>query len=88
MTDKFFAKALDTLADVDDKNLSAYLHRVTTAWYRRFPPVHSPDHLDDTQKVKDNEGPEEADAGNVEDVAALRPILSEDEKAGLVRQRA
>ena len=32
-TDKFFAKALDTLADVNDKNLSVYLHSKATAWY-------------------------------------------------------
>ena len=80
-TDTFFAKALDTLADVDDKNLSAYLHRNTTAWYLLFPPVHTPDRIDDTQKVKDHEGPEGADASNVEDMAASHPILSEDEDA-------
>ena len=66
-TDKFFAKDLDTLANVD---LSAYLRRKATAWYRRFPPVHSPDRMDNTQKIKDHEGPDGVDAGNVEDVEA------------------
>ena len=34
-TDKFFKKAFasDTLADVKDKDLNAYLHRKATAWY-------------------------------------------------------
>ena len=56
-TNRFFSKALDTLADVDDKNLNAYQLCKVTAWYRRFPPVHSPDRMDDTHKVKDDEEP-------------------------------
>ena len=53
-TDKFFVKALDTLADVDDKTLSAYLHHKATAWYQglQFPPVHSPDRMDDTHAAE------------------------------------
>ena len=48
---KFIAKALDTFAGVDDKALSMYLHSKATAWYLRFPPLHSPDRMDSTQKV-------------------------------------
>ena len=80
-TDKYFAKALDTLADVDDSALSMYLHCKATAWL--FPPVHSPNSVDDnvTQAVleKDHEGPTRAGTGNVEDVTASYPILSEAE---------
>ena len=59
-TDKFFAKALATLADVDDKNLSAYLHHKAMAWYVQFQPVHCTDQMDDTHKIKDHRdlGPE------------------------------
>ena len=38
-TDKFFNKALKTLAGVNDTELSVYLNCKATAWYRRFPPV-------------------------------------------------
>ena len=80
-TDKFFAKALAVLADVDNKTRSAYLHRTATALYLRFPPVHSPDRMDDTQKVlvRNHERPEESVTGKVDDVAASHPILSEAE---------
>ena len=63
-TDKFFNKALHTLAGVEDKDLSAYLNCKATAcqWYLQFPPVFSPDCINDTKKVRDAEGPEEEDA--------------------------
>ena len=41
-TVKLFDKALCKLADMKDTALSAYLHRKATAWYKRFPPIHSP----------------------------------------------
>ena len=80
-TDKFFNRALHKLAGVQDKDLSAYLNRKATAWYRRFPPFHSPDHINDTKKARDAEGPEEEDAGDAEDadVTVSRPMLSDDE---------
>ena len=59
MTDKFFNKALHTLAGVQDKDLKAYLNHKATAWYRGFLPVHSPDSINDTKKARDAEGPEE-----------------------------
>ena len=78
-TNKFFAKALDTLADVlvDDKTLSAYLHHKATAWYRMYPPVHNPDRMDDTLKVlvKNHEGPKESDAGNVATLSDISDIM-------------
>ena len=56
---KFFAKALGTLADFNNKALSMYLNCKATACYLLFPPVHSPYCMDDTQEVigKDHEGP-------------------------------
>ena len=60
-----------------------YLCHKATAWYQRFPLVHSPDRMNNTKKVleKDHKGPTGAgvDHDNVDDVAALRPILSEAE---------
>ena len=43
--DKIFNKALKTfkLAGVNDTELSVYLNCKAAAWYRRFPPMHSPD---------------------------------------------
>ena len=54
-TDKFIAKALHTLADVEvrAKDLTVYLNHKATAWYQRFPPLHSPDCIDDTKKARD-----------------------------------
>ena len=82
-TNKFFG---------DDKTFSAYLHRKATAWYLRFPPVHSPDRVDDTQKVlvKNLEGPEDSVRSRTprpvmqmtwQRCAPGRPILSEAEDA-------
>ena len=48
-TDKFYAVALGTLSKTSDKDLSMYMLRKATAWYRRFPPVNSPDRIDDDQ---------------------------------------
>ena len=48
-----------------------YLLHKATAWHQRFPPVPSPDSMDDTKKVleKDHEGPTGAgvDHDNVDD---------------------
>ena len=78
-TYKFFNKALHILAGVEDKDLSAYLNRKATAWHWRFPPVHSPDRIDDTKKARDAEGPEAEDAGNADGADVSRPMLSDDE---------
>ena len=42
-TVKLFDKALCKLAGMKVTALSAYLHRKATAWYKRFPPIHSPE---------------------------------------------
>ena len=78
-TDKFFNKALHSLAGVEDKDLSAYPNCKATAWYRRFLPVHSPDRIDDTKRARDSEGPEEENAGDADDADVWRPMLSDDE---------
>ena len=41
-----------------DTALSAYLHRKATAWYKRFPPIHSPDRAEDpkTPQVDGGDG--------------------------------
>ena len=46
-TVKFFDKALSKLAGMKDTALSAYLHGKATAWYKRFPPIHSLDRAKD-----------------------------------------
>ena len=50
-TDKFFNRALKTLARANDTELCVYLNRKATAWYRRFPPMHSPDRAQDIKKA-------------------------------------
>ena len=46
------------LPGLKDTVLSAYLHRKATAWYKRFPPIHSPDRADDpkTPQVDGSDG--------------------------------
>ena len=46
-TVKFFDKAFSKLTGMKVMALSAYLHRKAIAWYKRFPPIHSPDRADD-----------------------------------------
>ena len=78
-TDKFFSKALEHW--LMSTTRTSVRNRKATALYWRFPPVPSPDRMDDTKDVKDHEGPEGSDADNMEDLAASRSILSEDEDA-------
>ena len=74
---KLFDKALCKLAGMKDTVLSAYLHHKATAWYQRFPLIHSPDRAKDpkTPQVDGGDG-----AGGLpedeEDVAEL-PVASE-----------
>ena len=60
-TDKFFNKALYSLAFVQDMDLSVYLKCNATACYWLFPPVHSLDRIDDNKKASNAEGSEEED---------------------------
>ena len=39
----------DLNAYVHRKDLNTYVHRKAKAWFRRFPPVNSPDRIDDDQ---------------------------------------
>ena len=80
-TNKFFnnLKALYTLAGVEDKDLSVFLNCKSTAWYLLFPPVHSPNCIDDSKRTMVAEGPEEEDACDVNDADVLHPMLSDDE---------
>ena len=88
-TVKFFEKALSKLAGMKDTALSAYLHRKATAWYKRFPPSHSPDRAKDPKTPQvdggDGAGGSSEDEEDVED----RPVASEsssDEADDEVRQ--
>ena len=88
-TNKFFKKALKTLAGVNDTELSVYLNRKATAWNRRFSPMDSPDRAEDTKKAAatvasgDEQG-EASSASENDDYAAARPVASgsEDESEG------
>ena len=46
-TDKYFAVGLAIIANASSNDLSAYVHHKATGWYRRFPPVGSPDRADE-----------------------------------------
>ena len=46
-TVKFYDNALSKLAGIKNTALSAFLHCKATAWYKRFPPIHSPDRRED-----------------------------------------
>ena len=50
-TVKFYDKALSKLAGMKDTALSAYLHSKATAWYKRFPPIHSQDRAKDAKAL-------------------------------------
>ena len=67
------------MAGVNDPELSVYLNRKATAWYRRFPPIHSPDRAKDTKKATvasgDEQGEASSECDNDEDAAA-RPVMS------------
>ena len=60
-----------------DTALSAYLHRKATAWYKRFPPIHSPDRAEDPKTPQvdgcDGVGGSPDDEEDFED----RPVASE-----------
>ena len=80
-TVKLFDKALCKLAGMKDTALSAYLHRKATAWYKRFPPIHSQDRANFAAKDPktpqvdggDGAGGSPEDEEDVED----RPVASE-----------
>ena len=55
-TVEFFDKALCKLAGMNDIVLSAYVHCKATAWYKRFPPIPSPDLAKDPKTPQVNGG--------------------------------
>ena len=78
-TVKFFDKALCKLAGMKDTALSAYLHRnlKATAWYKRFPPVHSPDRTKDPKTPQVDGGDGAGGSPEDEEDVAERPVASE-----------
>ena len=76
-TVKFFDKALSKLAGMKDTALSAYLHRKATAWYKRFPPIHSPDRAEDPKTPKVNGGVGAGGSPEDEEDVEDRPVASE-----------
>ena len=76
-TVKFFDKALCKLAGMKDTALSANLHRKATAWYQRFPPVHSPDRAKDPKTPQVDGGNGAGGSPEDEEGVAERPVASE-----------
>ena len=73
----FFDKALCKLAGMKDTALSAYLHCKATAWYKRFPPVHSPDRAKDPKTPQVDGGDGARGSPEDEEDVAERPVASE-----------
>ena len=76
-TVKLFDKALCTLAGMKDTALSAYLHRKATAWYMRFPPIHSPDRAKDPKPPQVDGGDGVGGSPEDEEDVVERPVASE-----------
>lgn len=76
-TEKAFRMALKNLRDIDDTALSAYLSRKMAAWYRRFPPLHSPDRAETPKRANGADGGEEEKTSEDEDDDAERLEASE-----------
>ena len=72
-TIKLFDKALCKLAGMKDTALSAYLHRKATAWYMRFPPIHSPDRAKDPKTPQVDGGDGAVGSPEDEEDVAERP---------------
>ena len=76
-TVKLFDKALCKLAGMKDTALIAYLHRKATAWYKRFPPIHSLDHAKDPKTPQVDGGDGAGGSPEDEEDVAERPVASE-----------
>ena len=76
-TVKLFDEALCKLAGMKDTVLSAYLHCKATAWYKRFPPVHSPDRAEDPKTPQVDGGDGAGGSPEDEEDVAERPVASE-----------
>ena len=69
-TNKYFAIGLVTMANASNNCLSAYVHSKATEWYRRFPPVGSPDCADEKDlrpRVKKGTEGQEGDEAVIEE---------------------
>ena len=62
-----------------DTARSAYLHSEATAWYKRFPPIHSPDRAKDPRAKTPQVDSGDGAGGSPEDEedVAERPVESE-----------
>ena len=76
-TVNLFDKALCKLAGMKDTALSAYLHRKATAWFKRFPPIHSPDRAKDSKTPQVDGGDGSGGSPEDEEDVAERPVASE-----------
>ena len=76
-TVKLFDKALCKLAGMKDTVLSAYLYRKATAWYKRLPPIHSPDRAKDPKTPQVDGGDGAGGLPEDEEDVAERPVASE-----------
>ena len=71
-----FDKALCKLAGMKDTALSAYLHHMATAWYKRFPPIHSPDCAKDPKTPQVDSSDKAGGSLKDEEDVAERPVES------------
>ena len=76
-TVKFFDNALCKLAGMNDTALSAYLNSKAAAWYKRFPPIHSPDRAKDPKTPQLDGGDGAGGSPEDEDDVEERPVASE-----------
>ena len=72
-----FDKALCKLAGMKHTALSAYLHRKATAWYKRFPPVHSQDRAKDPKTPEVDGGDGAWGSPEDEEDVTEHPVASE-----------
>ena len=76
-TVKLIDKALCKLAGMKDTALSAYLHCKATAWYKRFPPIHTPDRAKEPKTPQVDGGDGAGGSPENEEDVAERPVASE-----------
>ena len=80
-TGKFVAVSLAAMENASDRDLSAYVHRKATGWYRWFPSVGSPDCADEKDlrpRVKERAEGQEGVKAEVVDERAVE--MSYDDK--------
>ena len=75
-TVKFFDKALCKFAGMKDTALSAYRHCKATAWYKRFPPIYSPNRAKDPKTPQVEGGDGARGSPEDEEDVVERPVAS------------